>query len=68
MMGIKDEDEDGIHSHMLLGKKKEGGLPPILVSRIESLLNFLKMNLCSILWNNFYAFLMTNKKTFYPAN
>ena len=24
MMGIKDEDEDGIHSHMLLGKKKRG--------------------------------------------
>ena len=25
MMGIKDEDEDGIHSHMLLSQK-EGGL------------------------------------------
>ena len=36
MMGIKDEDEDGIHSHMLLGKK-EGGFH-LLVSRIESLL------------------------------
>ena len=24
-MGIKDEDEDGIHSHMLLGKKERGG-------------------------------------------
>jgi len=24
MMGIKDEDEDGIHSHMLLGKKRGG--------------------------------------------
>ena len=47
MMGIKDEDEDGIHSHMLLGKK-EGGFH-LLVSRIESLLNFLEMNLCSIL-------------------
>ena len=32
MMGIKDEDEDGIHSHMLLGKKREGGLSPILFS------------------------------------
>ena len=48
MMDIKNEDEDGIHSHMLLGKKR-GGLSPILVSRIESLLNFLEMNLCSIL-------------------
>ena len=48
MMDIKNEDEDGIHSHMLLGKKR-GGLSPILVSQIESLLNFLEMNLCSIL-------------------
>ena len=36
MMGIKDEDEDGIHSHMLLSKKKRGGFHS-LVSRIESL-------------------------------
>ena len=48
MMDIKNEDEDGIHNHMLLGKKR-GGLSPILVSQIESLLNFLEMNLCSIL-------------------
>ena len=37
MMGIKDEDEDGIHSHMLLSKKREGGGFHSLVSRIESL-------------------------------
>ncbi len=47
MMDIKNENEDGIHDHMLLGKR--GGLLPILVSQIESLLNFLEMNLCSIL-------------------
>ena len=36
MMGIKDEDEDGFHSHMLLSKKGGGGFHS-LVSRIESL-------------------------------